>query len=227
MAQRKAPAGKARPTAISVAVVHPCCAMRRGLAAMVNEVHHHRATVVVPDANGLLAALRKGTVVHMALVAVPSDASDDSKLLMLLHQHYPAVRTLALCPANDDAAPGLAMLLHARTVLHEGVEAAELLQALLDVMAHDHHRSALLLRLYADRKMPASRRPAVRLTERERLVLTIWSDPLVRTRAQLAKRIGVSVNTVKTFLQNLYDKTGGSGRLYAMRWWAQHRNAWK
>lgn len=38
MVQRKAAAGKARPTAVRVTVVHPYCAMRRGMAAMVNEV---------------------------------------------------------------------------------------------------------------------------------------------------------------------------------------------
>lgn len=50
MAQRKAPTEKALTTAVSVAVPHPCFAMRRGVAAMVNEVPGRSATVVPPTA---------------------------------------------------------------------------------------------------------------------------------------------------------------------------------
>ncbi|GBD45037.1 Response regulator UvrY [bacterium HR40] len=56
--------------------------------------------------------------------------------------------------------------------------------------------------------------PLATLTERERQLLAALGSG--RTNAQLARQLGVSVNTVKFHLRNLFDKIGARNRAQAV-----------
>lgn len=209
-----------------MAVVHPAHATRIGLASMVNDVPGHRATVVVPDGNGLLHALRKGTHVDLALVSLPPPTAHVPNLLALLHHRYADVGTVALCHTADDEATGHAMGDHARTVLLDDVLPTELGTALVNVMEHRFHRSAPVDRLLCGEQPPRPVARHARLSPREREALQWWCNPLQLTKAQVAKRVDASVDTVKSLLHRAYKKLGFPHRAAAMRWWAQHRKDW-
>lgn len=227
MANRKTTPAKARPAYVSVAVVHPAHATRIGLASMVNDVAGHRATVVVADGNALLKALRSGTPVHLALVAQAPPATDAPNLLALLHHRYPELGIVALCHAIDDLLTGQALSDHARSVLPDDVAPAELGTMLANVRAHHFHPSEPVKRLlHGEHLRPSAPRTAARLTPRERVALAWWCNPLWLTKPQVARRMGISVNCVKTLLRHAYKKMGVKHRTAAARWWHNHRNDW-
>lgn len=63
--------------------------------------------------------------------------------------------------------------------------------------------------------------PLAALTARERELLAALGSGC--TNAQLARRLGVSVNTVKFHLRNLFDKIGARNRAHAVEIFLRHR----
>jgi DNA-binding NarL/FixJ family response regulator len=69
--------------------------------------------------------------------------------------------------------------------------------------------------------VPAVKKPAISLSERETAVLKLVADGL--TNAQVAKELHVSINTVKFHLQNIYQQLSVSNRTEASRWYLQQQ----
>lgn len=71
--------------------------------------------------------------------------------------------------------------------------------------------------MYDTRAMVSRRQPSPHLTDREKAVLVLLARGL--HNKEIARRLGVSQETVKTHITNVFSKFGFSTRAQAAAWW--------
>ena len=120
---------------------------------------------------------------------------------------------IAIVAESEELRAALASALGASAafeIVSVGTSAADVSQA-ADVVV-DAREAAVSTRAAAAHVEDVSAQPA--LTNRERQVLGLLADGL--GNKQIAARLGISTNTVKTHLELLFDKLGVSSRTEAV-----------
>jgi len=204
------PGADERPVRVLVADDHP--AMRGALARLVRE--HDRMELVGEAADGEQAlALIVALTPDVALLDMRMPRLDGLELLRRLRQSEHPARVL-LISGNDDCEIAHEAIGHgAAGFVSKDAEEQEISDAIVAVAAGRSVLSPALqsgvLDLIRDRA-----RGATQLSVRERELLQLAADGL--TTAEIAKRLYLSPNTVKTYWQRLYEKLGSRDRASAL-----------
>jgi two-component system nitrate/nitrite response regulator NarL len=199
-----------RPVRVVVADDHP--AMRRALARLVRE---HDALELVGEAGDgeqaleMLAAL----IPDVALLDVRMPGVDGLTIVSRLRATASPVRVLLISGNDESEVAHEAIAQGAAGFLSKDAEESEIADALIAVAnGHSVLSSALqsgLLDLIRTRS-----RGNLHLSGRERELLELAASGL--NTNEIAGRLFLSPNTVKTYWQRLYEKLGASDRASAM-----------
>jgi two-component system nitrate/nitrite response regulator NarP len=139
---------------------------------------------------------------------------DGRGVLEALKERADAPRVVVYTGDPDPALPRRAMALGAAAFVSKREPTERLLQV-LEAVAHGQMVFPFLdVRVLHDDPLAA-------LSPRERELLGALGSG--RTNAELAGQLGVSVNTVKFHLRNLFDKLGVRNRAQAVQLWHESR----
>jgi DNA-binding NarL/FixJ family response regulator len=198
--------------------------VREGLALLLGLMPGVEVVGAAKDGREVLAlaAETRPDVVLMDLRMPHCDGVDATRLL---REQYPEIKVIALTTYADDRSVLDALRAGARGYLTKDCGAAEIQQALRDVLddrsaidpAVQHHLVAAITA--EPQPAPASAAPAG-LTPREREVLTLIAQGL--SNAEIAERLFVSEGTVKSHINHLLTKTGARDRAQAVAFAYRH-----
>jgi two-component system, NarL family, nitrate/nitrite response regulator NarL len=195
---------------VLVADDHP--AMRGALARLVRE--HDALELVGEAADGEQALSMIGALnADVALLDVRMPRFDGLAVLRILRSRASRVRVLLISGNADSEIAHEAIALGAAGFLSKDCEEREISDAITAVAAGRSVLSTALQSGLLDliRKRAGT---SVQLSGRERELLELASEGL--TTAEIAQRLYLSPNTVKTYWQRLYEKLGATDRASAM-----------
>jgi two-component system, NarL family, nitrate/nitrite response regulator NarL len=205
----RAPGGEPR-VRVLVADDHP--AMRGAFARLVRE---HDQLELVGEACDGLAAMEMVEAVRpdVALVDVRMPELDGLGVLARLRAAGSSVRILLISGGDDSEVAHEAIAQGAAGFLSKDAEEAEISDAIIAVAAGRSVLSDALQSGVLD-LIRSRGGGAVQLSGRERELLELAAGGL--TTGEIASRLHLSPNTVKTYWQRLYEKLGASDRASAM-----------
>jgi two-component system, NarL family, nitrate/nitrite response regulator NarL len=206
----RGPASGERPVRVFVADDHP--AMRGALARLVRE---HEALELVGEAGDgeqaleLLAALAP----DVAVLDVRMPGTDGLTIVSRLRAAGSPVRVLLFSGNDESEVAHEAIAQGAAGFLSKDAEEDEIADAIIAVA---EGRSVLLPALHSGLLdlIRTRARGNVTLSGRERELLELAASGL--NTGEIASRLYLSPNTVKTYWQRLYEKLGASDRASAM-----------
>lgn len=205
---------------IRVAVVDDREAMRRGIGELLREMGGYELRVSVATGEGLLATLRQGTLVDVALVHQHFGGLGVPAIAGMLQRSFPQVRVLAMCEVKDDEFTARAFRVGACGVLLTRLGVAELRNALTDACAGRMHVNPVmhaLLTMRSFRLLRGQRKERPVLSPRELEVLHwTWKMPGCDQRA-IARRMNVKLSTVRSFMKSILRKLGVHSAYAAVR----------
>jgi two-component system nitrate/nitrite response regulator NarL len=195
---------------VLVADDHP--AMRRALARLVSE---HTALELVGEATDGAEAIAMIAAVSpdVALLDVRMPKLDGLGLLRHLQAQASAVRVLFISGYEDSAIIHEAISQGAAGFLSKDSEEAEICDAIIAV-ARGRAVLSMVLQSGVLDQIRQRAPELVTLSARERELLELAAEGV--TSAEIAKRLCLSPNTVKTYWQRLYEKLGASDRANAI-----------
>ena len=202
-------AGDARPAAvdqIDVAVADKSPLILAGLEKLLTDDRRFNLVLKVTDGEEFLEAAR----LHKFSIAVigwqlPSIHARD--VLRALSRQVSAPKIVVYSGTNDPAAPAETLQLGGAGFVSKRAPPERLLDVLASVAAGD-----MVFPFVDIRKMRSD--PLENLTLRERSLLSALGSG--HTNSQLAKDFGVSINTIKFHLRNLFDKLDVRNRSQAI-----------
>lgn len=208
---------------IRVLLVDDHASFRQPLAFMLDR---EPGLAVVAQAGSLAEARGAPGGIDVALVDLDLPDGDGATLVRELRATSPGVAVLVLTAAGDRAEHARAVEAGAAGVLHKSARLAEIVAAVRRLAAGEPFYTPAdlieLLRL-AGRRREADRdaqAALARLTPREREVLQALADGLADK--EIARRLGVSAETVRTHMVNLLGKLGVESRLQALVFAVRH-----
>lgn len=198
------------PIRVLVADDHP--AMRGALARLVSE---HEALELVGEAgDGERALAMVGDLApDVALLDVRMPGLDGLALLSRLRAAGSSVRVLLISGNDESEVAHEAIAQGASGFLSKDAEEAEIGEAIIAVAEGRSVLSAALQSGLLD-LIRTRARGTVQLSGRERELLELAASGL--NTSEIAERLFLSPNTVKTYWQRLYEKLGASDRASAM-----------
>lgn len=210
MSHAESPAGTPGRLRVLVADDHP--AMRGALARLVREHDALELVGEAPDGHQALTMI-EALAPDVALLDVRMPGLDGLAVLRAVRSRAPHVRVLLISGSDDSEIAHEAIGSGAAGFLSKDCEEREISDAITAVAAGRSVLSTALQSGLLDliRKRAGT---SVQLSGRERELLELASDGL--TTAEIAQRLFLSPNTVKTYWQRLYEKLGATDRTSAM-----------
>lgn len=195
---------------VLVADDHP--AMRGALARLVRE---HSALELVGEAcdGEEVLAMLEALGPDVALLDVRMPGPDGLAIVAKLQGSASKVRLLLISGSDDSEIAHKAIAQGAAGFLSKDAEEAEISEAIVAV-ANGHSVLSPALQSGVLDLIRAQAGGTVHLSSRERDLLELAAAGL--TTAEIASRLFLSPNTVKTYWQRLYEKLGASDRASAM-----------
>jgi len=192
-----------------VTVIEDDPRFRESLAALMELSPGFEAAGVFPDAESALGAVSPSW--QLVLMDIELPGMDGIEATRELKRRFPALRIVVLTMFEDPATILRAICAGADGYLTKGTPPGELLHQLTSIMAGGAPLSAgvarTLLGIVRDRDHTAPfhpRRVDAGLTPREREVLDCLVDGL--PYKQVASRLGISLDTVRTHVRSIYSK---------------------
>lgn len=205
-----------RPT---VAVVECLGVYRRGLVEILTEQGY--ATTGMGHGTELVSGCKQGKVPHLAVVQLQLPEMDGFVLLGWLREHRPHVRTLAMAYRPEDALVRRAMRMGASGVFCHTASEADVLRAVHDVLTTGTHYNDLLHRQVvqpAEHMLAQPDEATDELSKQERRFVQVLCTLEEPTLERVAKRMQVSLNTVKTYKRRVFAKLGLRSLPALVRW---------
>ncbi|WGF88685.1 LuxR C-terminal-related transcriptional regulator [Marinivivus vitaminiproducens] len=191
---------------IEVAIADKSSLIQRGLKALLEEDGRFEVVVSASDGERFLDACRRFRF-DIGVIGWVMPFLDGRGVLQALHDRPGAPRIVVYTGSSADDVPREVMRLGGAGFCSKS-EPPERLLDVLAAVARGHMVFPFIdLRAAPDDPLRA-------LTPRERELLEALGTG--RTNAELAKRFGVSANTVKFHLRNLFDKLGVRSRAQAV-----------
>jgi two-component system nitrate/nitrite response regulator NarL len=209
-AERTSQAAPARRVRVLVADDHP--AMRGALARLVRE--HHALELVGEAVDGaqamsMILELRP----DVALLDVRMPGLGGLALIRPLREQTPSVRVLLISGSDDSETAHEAIGQGAAGFLSKDCQEAEIAEAIIAVAAGRSVLSAGLQSGVLD-LIRQRANSAVRLSGRELQLIELAAEGL--NTAEVASRLYLSPNTVKTYWQRVYEKLAVGDRASAV-----------
>jgi len=207
-----------------VLLVDDHLSFRQPLAFMLSR----EPTITVIGQAGTVAEARQYFLqVDIALVDLNLPDGEGEGLIRALKSVNPGAKALVLTASDSDTAMAQAVEAGAEGVLHKSRPIEEVIAAIGRLDAGEHLISPMetiaLLRLVAhQREQDRTARAAIdRLTRREREVLQALSGGL--HDREIAERLHVSTETIRTHMVNILHKLGVDSRMEALLFAMRHR----
>ena len=199
------------PVEIAVADKNPV--VLAGFRTLLARDARFRLVVTASDGERFLAACGR-LAFDVAVIGWDMPFMSGREVLKALKALPKAPRVVVYSGTLEVDAPREAMRLGAAGFVGKQEPFARILEVLLAVADGQMVFPFIDVRgLWAD--------PLALLTERERALLTELGSG--KTNAELAKALGVSTNTIKFHLRNLFDKLGVRSRAQAVQLWFELR----
>jgi two-component system, NarL family, nitrate/nitrite response regulator NarL len=199
-----------RRVRVLVADDHP--AMRGALGRLVREHRHMDLVGEAGDGEQAISVIARLNP-DVALIDVRMPRLDGLGLLRRLRVEDCPVRVLLISGSDDSEIAHEAICLGAAGFLSKDAEEDEICDAIIAVAGGGSVLSIALQSGVLDLIRKRSGGP-VQLSGRERDLLELAADGL--PTVEIAKRLHLSPNTVKTYWQRLYEKLGTSDRASAI-----------
>lgn len=193
---------------VEVAIVDKSPLVQAALRALILQDGRFRLAYVVGDGEPFLAALA-GRPCHVAVIGWVMPGRDGRAVLEALKERPGSPRVVVYTGEPDVTLPRRAMALGAAAF----VSKREAPERLLDVIAAVARGQMVFP--FLDVRAAVQDDPLAALSPRERELLEALGSG--RTNAELARQLGVSVNTVKFHLRNLFDKAGVRNKAQAVQ----------
>jgi DNA-binding NarL/FixJ family response regulator len=199
------PEKAALPAAISVALVEDQEDLRRSWVQIIESFGGFECVCTCPSAEDAVRMIPKARpAVILMDIRLPrmSGIECTSRLKELL----PTTPIVILTVLNDDELIFRALQAGADGYLLKRSKPAELRGALLDVLNGGAPMSSAIARrvVHSFRRPPANPRNEAHLTARETEVLSLLSGGL--SNKEIADQMHLSIETVRSYLKNIYDK---------------------
>lgn len=191
---------------VQVAIVDKSPLVVRGLQAVLDEDERFELVAMAPDGERLLDVLGR-LLLDVVVIGWVMPYCDGRTFLERLRGRAGAPRVVVYTGASDPAVPREAMLLGAAGFCAKSEPPERLLQ-ILETVA----RGSMVFPFMDITDLFAN--PFADLTPRERELLDQLSRGL--TNSEIADALGVSTNTVKFHLRNLYGKLAVRNRAEAV-----------
>jgi DNA-binding NarL/FixJ family response regulator len=207
-------------TRIRVAIADPHAIYRDGLRKLISGESDLQVVIEASSPALLLSSLRT-TQPDVVLISTPSEPGSGSDVFLMLQAHYPEVKVIVLTNATDQSEFLHNVRLGARGIVQKSTSGPMLLKAIRKVQEGefwlDRSTTAEVVRHFsASRPLPVpdtrsaeGRFPS--LSRREREIISLVTQGL--RNKELAEKLGISEQTVKNHLHNIFDKLGVSDRL--------------
>jgi DNA-binding NarL/FixJ family response regulator len=191
---------------IDVAVCDKSPLILAGLESLINEDRRFRLVLKVMDGEEFLEAARQPRFA-VAVIGWQLPTLHARDVLRALSRQAAAPKIVIYSGTNDPAAPAETLQLGGAGFVSKRAPPERLLDVLAAVAAGD-----MVFPFVDIRKMRAD--PLENLTLRERSLLSALGSG--QTNSQLAKDFGVSINTIKFHLRNLFEKLDVKNRAQAI-----------
>jgi two-component system nitrate/nitrite response regulator NarP len=198
------PADNPEPIEVAIADKNPL--VLAGLKQLIAEDDRFRLVVTATDGDRFLDALDR-LPFDVGVIGWVMPYRNGRAVLNALRQKPDAPRIVVYTGGDDPGTPGEAMALGAAAFCSKSEPPEHLLDTMAAVAA-----GRMVFPFIDVRAL--NRDPIGHLTGRERELLAALASG--RTNAQLARDLGVSVNTVKFHLKNLYEKLSVRNRAQAV-----------
>jgi two-component system nitrate/nitrite response regulator NarP len=195
---------KSRPIEIVIADKSPI--VQSGLRALFDGDSRFDLVAVASDGERFLEAVERLSF-DVGVIGWEMPYLDGRGVLTALREREDAPKIVVYTGSTGRRAPRDAMTLGAAAFCHKSDPPERLVEAVLAVA--DGRMVFPFLDLSGREQDPCAN-----LTDRERQLLVALAQG--RTNAQLAGDFGISLNTVKFHLKNLYDKLGTTNRAQAV-----------
>jgi len=192
--------------AIDVAIADKSPLILAGLDKLLTDDHRFNLVLKVTDGDEFLEAARQQQF-HVAVIGWQLPTLHAREVLRALSRQASAPKIVVYSGTNDPAAPAETLQLGGAGFVSKRAPPERLLDVLAAVAAGD-----MVFPFVDIRKMRAD--PLENLTLRERSLLSALGTG--QTNNQLAKDFGVSVNTIKFHLRNLFEKLDVRNRAQAI-----------
>ena len=199
------------PVEIAVADKNPV--VLAGFKTLLARDSRFRLVVTASDGERFLAACGR-LAFNVGVIGWEMPFMNGRDVLKALKTHAQAPRIVVYSGTRETDAPRDAMRLGAAGFVGKEEPFPRVLEVLLAVAAGQMVFPFIDVRaLWTD--------PLALLTARERALLTELGSG--KTNAELARALGVSTNTIKFHLRNLFDKLGVRSRAQAVQIWFELR----
>ncbi|MEZ4757782.1 MAG: response regulator transcription factor [Flavobacteriales bacterium] len=207
-----------------VALVDDHTLVRDGLVGIVNSLPGYEVVLTAEDGLAFTKALERGPEVDIAIVDLSMPIMDGYATIRWLHDHRPAIRSVALTFDDRESAAIRAIRNGACGFLLKNMSLVEFKEALDQVRDHgrfDGHLAAQdrPLRTAYER---AQAKVHAAITEREFDFISLACAREEYTYEEIAERLGVKLSTLETHRKNLFERFGIKSRsglvIFAYRW---------
>lgn len=198
--------GPAATAVIDVAIADKSPLILAGLDKLLSDDRRFRLVLKATDGEEFLEAARQHQF-GIAVIGWQLPTLHARDVLRALSRHAAAPKIVVYSGTNDPAAPAETLQLGGAGFVSKRAPPERLLDVLAAVAAGD-----MVFPFVDIRKMRAD--PLENLTLRERSLLAALGSG--QTNIQLAKEFGVSVNTIKFHLRNLFEKLDVRNRAQAI-----------
>jgi DNA-binding NarL/FixJ family response regulator len=199
---------------IRLMVVDDHQVLRQGVRHMIED---NPDLTVVCEADDGVAALERVEAAQpdVVLLDIRMDRLDGLETLKQLHERWPSLAVVIFSMYDDAEYVEEAVRSGASGYLLKSVATDELLRAIRAAASGRGYLQAEITRPILARVARLGPTPhGPHLTTRERELLELLADGLANK--QIARRLGISEATVKSYLSDLFDKLGATDRAHAV-----------
>jgi two-component system nitrate/nitrite response regulator NarP len=199
---------------VEVAILDKSPLVQAALTGLLAQDDRFRLAFATGDGAHFLQTLAR-LPCDVAVIGWVMPAPDGRGVLNALKDRPEGPRIVVYTGDPDVALPRRAMALGAAAFVSKR-EAPERLLEVIEAVARGQ-----MLFPFLDVRTLGAADPLAALSPRERELLAALGSG--RTNAELARQLGVSVNTIKFHLRNLFDKIGVRNRAQAVQLWHENR----
>ena len=198
------------PETINVAIADDHKIFRKGVILSLKSFHNIKFTLEADNGEELIKGIEKEQP-DIVLMDLRMPVKDGIETTKYLNKHFPKIRILILTMFEDERFVGHLMDSGANGYLLKSTDAAEIKQAIMDVMETGFYLNnfvnrVLIKKNYAKQKFNPNLNSQIVISEREKEVLSLVCMEF--TASEIAQKMELSPRTVEAIKDRLMERFG-------------------